>query len=252
MTVAAVPRRARGALSSLSAAAFGTVARLRGDRALHPQGVAFDGRLTVRDGPGLALLADPLATVGTVPAVVRLSRGIGLPARLPDFLGVAVRLPDLVAPGRPLDLLMTSSFGGPGGYHLLTVARSFAWRWYSSVIPYRAGGRLVVLGALADHLGGRPGDDVAALDRRAPDALAAARAAALAGTLRFSLAVATPLRPLVPFGELRVGAPLPPAEGAELRFDPLNTGGEIALAGGPLDPLRAGAYRASRRATGRG
>lgn len=250
-------------LSTLAAGVFGAVARVRGDRAAHPQGVAFEGTLELRDGPGLALMAPPLATARTLPALVRLSRGVGLPPRLPDVLGVAVRLPDVNGPGRPLDLLLASSLGGPGGYHLLMVARSFGWRWYSSLIPYRVGGRLTVLGALAAHGDGRPragggargrrglGGDGAGLDRSAPDALAAARDAALAGRLRFALAVATPLRPLVPFGELRVGPPLPAAQAAALRFDPTNTGGEIALAGGPLDAARAGAYRASQRATRR-
>lgn len=238
-------------VAAVGAGIFGAVARLRGDRALHPQGIAFSGSLELRDGPGLALLASPLDSARTLPATVRLSRGIGLPARLPDFLGVAVRLPDLRGPGEPLDLLMTSSLGGHGGYHLLMAARSFGWRWYSSVIPYRIGGRLVVIGALADHAGGGRDDDLAALDRRAPDALRAACAAAIAGTLRFSLAIAAPPRPFVPFGELRVGPPLPAEQAAALRLDPANCGGEIELAGGPLNPLRAGAYRASRRVTAR-
>lgn len=235
----------REALSAGAAGVFGALARARGDRAVHPRGIAFAGTLELREGAGLALMAPPLASARTLPALVRLSRGIGLPPRLPDVLGLAIRLPDLLGPDRPLDLLLASSLGGPGGYHLPTAARGFGWRWYSSLIPYRIGGRLAVLGARAAH---GDGEDPGEPDPRAPDGLRAARAAALAGRLRFALTVAAPPRPMVPFGELQVGPPLPAAQGAALRFDPDSTGGAIALAGGPLDPLRAGAYRASRRA----
>ena len=210
-------RRAAGAL-------FGSLARLRGDRAFHPRGEAFEAQLELRAGGGLALMAPPLDRAGaTFPALVRLSRAVGLPPQLPDVLGVAVRVTGLGGFGGPLDLLLASSLAGRGGYHLLMPARDFGWSWYSSVLPYRVGGRLVVLGALAQ----KPGAE---------------------GGRRFALAVAPIGGRLIPFADLRLGPPLAPREADALRFDPTNVAGQIKLAGGLLDPIRASAYEASRRA----
>lgn len=88
--------------------AFGTVARLRGARGLHPQGVAFEGQAEVHPA-GVVL-----APTGDAEVVVRLSRGIGVPHPAPDFNGVAVRFVDAHGSGRHQDVLLTTSFSPAG------------------------------------------------------------------------------------------------------------------------------------------
>jgi hypothetical protein len=80
------------------AAGFYALAALRRGRSLHPTGIGFQGWLRVLNErpprPGVALF-QPGATH---PALLRFSRGAGLPGPLPDVLGVAMRLPDATAP----------------------------------------------------------------------------------------------------------------------------------------------------------
>lgn len=230
------PSLPTGLLASGAGALFGGLATLRGTRAVHPQGVVFAATVALRDGPGLALVP-AFGPPRTVPALVRLSRGFGLPRRLPDPLGIAVRLPDLHGPGRHQDLLMVSSLGDGLGLLALVPARRFSWATYSGVMPYRSAGRLVVPGARG---AGAAADD-------GTDALAAARRAAVSGRLRFALAVAPLGGRLQPLGELRVGPPLPAADAALLRFDPLTGGDAFVPAAGPLNAIRRVAYAASRR-----
>lgn len=86
-------------------AAFGTVGRLRGGRALHPQGVALTGTLTRSPGAVRSGIAW-LDAAGTDPVRGRLSRSAGLPTLLPDVLGLALRCP---TPDGPVDLLLTAT-----------------------------------------------------------------------------------------------------------------------------------------------
>lgn len=99
------------------------IAHLRHARALHPRGTVAAATLTVTD-PASAL-GRTLGT-GSRPAVVRLSRGLGLPRPLPDVNGVAVRME---ADGHRVDLLFS------GGARVL-----------STLLPYRAPGGRVLLG----------------------------------------------------------------------------------------------------------
>ena len=110
-------------LSSLAERAFAGLARLRHDRALHPRGSVADATLWV-DEPTCAL--GRALGAGPHPAVVRLSRGLGLPSPLPDVHGVAVRLERDA--GR-VDLL----FSGTS-------------RHQSTLLPYRSRSGLVWLG----------------------------------------------------------------------------------------------------------
>ena len=52
-----------------------------------------------------------LDAAATDPAVVRMSRGAGLPAPLPDLLGLAIRLP---GGAEPVDLLLSTTGRRPG------------------------------------------------------------------------------------------------------------------------------------------
>ena len=97
----------RAALVSAGTAAFRLASRVRGERAIHNRGRALTGRLTVSGGgaTGVPLLDEP----GSYDVLLRLSRSVGLPARLPDILGLAVRVLDAHGPGRHQDLLLDST-----------------------------------------------------------------------------------------------------------------------------------------------
>ena len=138
-------------LSSLpraAAAALGAATALRGARVFHPHGRSYDAVVTVTGGLGTG--AALLDTPGRLQGVVRLSRGAGLPAPLPDVEGLALRLPGQGVDGAPLDLLINSAWR----YAFVPSALAPTW---SAILPHRTGsGRRVLLGA-------RPSDDGFAL-----------------------------------------------------------------------------------------
>jgi hypothetical protein len=83
--------------------------------------VGYHARLEITPGARRWAGARLLVPGARYDAVVRFSRGGGLPEPLPDALGVAVRLPDAYGPGRTQDFLVTSSADLP----LLFPGRSF-------------------------------------------------------------------------------------------------------------------------------
>jgi hypothetical protein len=229
---------APGPAGTAAARLFGAVAAVRHRRSLHPDGASY--RATVHidgDGgehPGVPLLA----RAGSHPALLRFSRGVGLPPALPDVLGLAVRLCDVHGEGRHQDLLMATSARPPVLHHLLLPApRGPFGQPYSTILPYRLGGRVRLVGALPLRPpSGEARGDLAEFD-----------AAAARGEARFALALAAPARGWRPIGVIEAGAPLAPETGERLRFNPWNTGGGIRPAG-PFQRLRDAAYGGSQRA----
>ncbi|WP_435151991.1 hypothetical protein [Micromonospora aurantiaca (nom. illeg.)] len=112
---------------------------------------------------------------------------------------------------------------------------------YTSIMPFRAGGRRLFLAVLADP--------------ESPDlgrGLAGAGAAVAADEPRLVLAVASAVGRWRPFGEVRLDDERGAAEDAALAFDPIgNVPPGLRLAG-PLARLRDDSYRGSRRARGAG
>jgi hypothetical protein len=207
---------------TLAAAVFGTLARVRRARGLHPVGAAWHATLRVPGGgwPGVELLDEP----GEHRAIVRLSRAAGVPEPLPDGLGLALRVPGAYGDGRDQDVLVTSTKPIPLVQHLpLVTTRGPYATTYSSLVPFRLGGRVRLLGA---------------------------RPAARESDAHFELCAATLRGRWSAVAEIVLGAPLPPAEAEALGFDPLNTGGGIRPCR-PLMGIRAAAYAASREARGR-
>jgi hypothetical protein len=130
-------------LLTLPRAAFATTlgvgTALRGARVFHPHGSARSATVTVTGGHdwGAELLDRP----GVHEGLVRLSRGAGLPAPLPDVDGLALRLFGLGVGAAPLDVLVNSA------WRYAFVPSVLAPTW-SAVLPHRTGsGRLVLLGA---------------------------------------------------------------------------------------------------------
>ena len=127
-----VPRAAAAAVLGLGTA-------VRGARVFHPHGTTRTARLVVDGGQqwGARLLDEAAVHEG----VARVSRGVGLPAPLPDVDGLALRLPGLGQGGDPLDLLVNSAWR-------FAFAPSVVSRTWSSVLPYRTStGRQLLLGA---------------------------------------------------------------------------------------------------------
>jgi hypothetical protein len=233
---------AAAAAAPVVAAGFYALSVLRRRRSLHPAGVGFQGQLLISndapDRPGVALLR-PGATYR---ALLRFSRGAGLPQPLPDALGVAIKLPDAHGPGADQDLLLTRSTDRPLLRRLLFPARSFIRRAFSTVLPYELDGERVVVLLVPAPAGQRrsPGGVAAG-----GGALAELRAAAVAG-LGFELRTAGTLGPSQRLATLTVDEALPAEQTEALRFNPWTTGPGIRPSGW-LNLLRDAAYRASQR-----
>lgn len=202
---------ARGAAAGL----FGALSAARGKRVFHPVGSAYEAIVTF-DGHGPAEL---FRRTEPQRAVVRLSRGVGLPESWPDILGLAVKVTDAYGPGRDQDFLFATSGTGKATRHLLVPARATTARAYSSILLFHVGDETVVVGALPE------GDDPPV----------------------FRLAIAGSGGEWRPVGRVEAGAALPDEVSRELRFNPAHTGADIAAVG-PLNRLRHSAYRGSQEA----
>jgi hypothetical protein len=230
-----------GPVDALTGLAFVALSRLRGARIFHPHGIGYTGVLQVEeaqpDYPGVALLERP----GEHHALVRFSRAAGLPEPLPDALGIAVRLLDVHGPNRHQDFLLVTSADRPLAHHLLLPAvRGFFGQSFSSLLLYRFGGKLRLVGAAP---AARPAQ------RETRGALPELARLADRGDLGFDLALAPPTGRWRFVAHLRVDDRLPDDTTERLAFTPWNTGGGIRPAG-PLMGIRRVAYRASQRGRG--
>ncbi|MGW6244615.1 hypothetical protein [Streptomyces roseolus] len=226
-------------LPSLRALARG-LARRRGRRpALHPDGLLLSGVLDVLppgDRPwGVAWLDSG----GRYDVTVRWSRAAGLPERLPDGLGLALKVRDAAGPDRPLDLLLTSSGGGPLTRHLPLPRADALGGPYSTLSGYRFPDRVRVVAAFPDEPGRglpvRPSELAAALTRR---------------PARFRLCAAARGEPWRQFATLSVRTAHPDPAAQPVAFDPY----AASLADLPptdrLRALREAAYAGSRQGRG--
>jgi hypothetical protein len=123
---------------------FGAVAKLRRGKPLHPRGVVFDAVLR-RTGSPVAWGVDWLDAPGEDHGLVRLSRAVGLPAPIPDILGLAFTFtgPD----GDRHDLLLATTGLAPGARFLLMPTLHPERSSYSSLFPYQTPRGPVLLAA---------------------------------------------------------------------------------------------------------
>ncbi|WP_051515835.1 hypothetical protein [Candidatus Blastococcus massiliensis] len=212
----------------LVAVPLGALARWRSGKPMHPRGAVFDAVLERHGGTWGVPFLDAAARE---PVVVRLSRGAGLPAPLPDLLGIAVRLgADSAA---PVDLLLSST--GRGALtRLLPVLRNDAATVYSSIMAYSSAAGPLRLAALplTDDVPSDPGP-LAGAARTRP--------------LVFELAAARGREAWRPFGRLTIGEPAEPLD-PDLRFDAVRRPPPGLVPDGPLARFRAPAYAVSQRA----
>jgi hypothetical protein len=227
-------QRAAAPLGAVSAATFATLSRLRGKRVFHPYGDAFEARISMRPNSARwvpALMTSPREHE----AIVRFSRGLGLPESLPDFLGLALKLPDLYGPGWDQDFLFVTSGADTVSRHALVPSRGFLARPYSTVLPYRRHGALVTYGAKPHGIG----DRAATMD--------ALKTLVDAGSVAFDITAAQEGDPFVVIGRLDIVALRDPALSDKLRFNPWNSFADTRPAGA-LNELRRESYRASQAA----
>ena len=206
---------------------------MRGARVFHPDGVGFEGELTVAansPAPDGTLLGDP----GTYNATIRLSRGAGLPQRLPDILGVAIRLPDVYGADHHQDLLLATSLRINGGRHtLFPGTKGFFGSFYSSLLPYDVGGETLMLGVDPGSTQPTPWDIEGA--------------AATATGRRLTLCVASVFGgSWAAAARLTIGDRLPDAPVEIMKYDPANTGGGLRPAPRAIHAWRSAAYEGSQ------
>lgn len=213
-------------LDQLTAGLFRGLSAARGERVFHPDGASF--RAHFEPDPRPEELGESLLLRGEREAVVRFSRGVGLPRAAPDILGVAVKLLDVYGPDHDQDLALASSGRSPVGRRLLVPRRDFAGTVFSSILPYAAAGRRVVVLA-------------AATGRRGPVPLEA-----LVDASHGPMDLRLWLEPGdVTLGWLRLGPRLSAEASADVRFDPWHTGPGLRPVG-LLNRLRRPTYAASQ------
>jgi hypothetical protein len=163
---------------------------------------------------------------------VRFSRAAGLPAPVPDVLGLALRLD---AVGTQHDLLLATTGMGPGWRHVLFPRRHALRAPYGSLLPYDAAGRRVLIAAVpeADAPYGISDVDVAR--------------ALTPASRTFQLMVATLLGRWTPFAQLTVARDDNMFD-VPVAFDPVLSPLPGLPLAQPFCSLREPAYRAARRA----
>jgi hypothetical protein len=211
---------------------LGAIARARRGKPMHPRGAVFEAVLD-RRGPAADWGVPWLDATATDRAVVRLSRGAGLPAPLPDLLGLAIRL---TAGERPVDLLLTTTGRSRFG-RLVPVPRRDTAAVYSSIMAYRSDAGYVRIAALPED--DRVPSEPAPLADRVRDA-----------DLRFTLAAARGPGPWQPFARLTITAPVPSLD-PDVRFDAVQHPPPGLVPDGPMARFRAPAYATARAARAR-
>jgi hypothetical protein len=117
---------------------------LRPDRPIHPRGTLLAGELT-RDSRGRSEHSG-IAWVdrtGSQTVTARFSRSVGLPAALPDILGLALRLHD---GARPADILFASTGWSVPARFALLPHRDLGKANFTTLMPYKGARGPVLLG----------------------------------------------------------------------------------------------------------
>jgi hypothetical protein len=145
-TVRDLPRAASAAGGALLAGGTRGVASLRQARKpLHPDGELRTGRIH-RHGSGVVTGVAWLDEAGQDDVVVRRSRAIGLPLRLPDIHGLALRVFGDDGDG---DILFATTGLGRISRFVLTPSRDSRRRPLTTLLPYDTDAGALVLAAVA-------------------------------------------------------------------------------------------------------
>ncbi|MFS0894487.1 hypothetical protein [Microbacterium sp. 179-I 3D3 NHS] len=195
-------------LGGALAGVFAAIRAMRHPRPIHPRGLVLIGDIAwlgtgVRSG--IAWIDAP--PVAPAPVTARLSRSVGLPAPLPDVIGLALRI-TIARESRFADLeLATTGIGVPGRF-LLRPHRTPSRALFGTLLPYRSSTGPVLIAAQP-----RPG-------RTLPSGLPQISDAIGEEPWTLQLSFARPRGPWHPFAEvtLRVAED---QDDHDLRFDAL-------------------------------
>ncbi|MFF0818215.1 phosphodiesterase [Rhodococcus sp. NPDC003318] len=180
-------------LDTLLRPPFALASAIRHARVFHAHGVTAQGHAE--------LGSHWWPVQGRIPVTARLSKGLGLPGPLPDFLGLAVRLH---LAGGPWDLLLVTA----QSRIILWPALSWSRARYSSVTAFRTRDTEALTWMLAEPEAGQPGTgSLAALaDGDAP---------------HFTLSLARARGPAKPAGRLSLDLPTDVPDDLQPSFDPV-------------------------------
>lgn len=194
---------------------------------MHPRGAVFDAVLE-RFGSEPAWGVPWLDDAARDEVLVRFSRGAGLPAALPDVLGLAVRLPHAE---RPIDLLLSSTGRSPL-LRWVPLLRRDAAVVYSSIMGYRSDAGTLRIAALPEDGGAasEPDELAAEVDHR---------------RLVFTMAAARGAKRWRPFARLTLVRPVEPLD-PDVAFDAVRHPPPGLAADGPMARFRAPAYARAR------
>ena len=218
------------AAGSMLGVAFGAAAVLRRSKPLHPKGTVWDAVL-YRTGTagqwGSAWLDQP----GEDRGLARLSRAVGVPAPVPDILGLALMFGDAEGPRH--DLLLASTGLRRITRFVLLPRQNPARTTYTCLFPYAARRGPVVLAAAPIM---PPQSTTPSPPRSDP-----------ASRLTFRMLAASPGGRWQPFGRLELAARADDGPDLPLRFDPIvNPLPDLGYYPA-LRRLREPAYTAARR-----
>jgi hypothetical protein len=214
----------------LVAVPLAALARWRRGKPMHPRGALLEAVVERRGSSPTPWGVPWLDEVAVERATARLSRGAGLPAPLPDLLGLAVCIP---GGERPVHLLLSSA--GKGRLtRVLPVPRRDAAAVYCSIMAYRSDAGSLRIAALpeADAVPSDPAPLAREVGRR---------------DLAFTLVAARGTAPWRAFGRLTLTTPEEPLD-ADVRFDAVQHPPAGLLPDGPMARFRAPAYAAARAA----
>jgi hypothetical protein len=216
-------------ISDIAASPVQVGSWLRHRRLFHPVGVLAMGTIERIAPAGQGLPVMSAEVVG------RVSKGVGLPAALPDIAGVAWRTPPPLPPSTPWDVLLASTAGGALGRVLLRPMTSWSGATFSSLMPLGfRGGVWWVRARLATAIDA-PGLSLDSINDQIR-----------CGGIDFGIEQAAGTGDFRPLARLSLNEILPP--GRDMAFDPiLHTAPGVKLLPGWLADFRRAAYRRSRR-----
>ena len=145
-----------GLVGGAIAGAFDILRAIRHPRPIHPHGIALRGSLrwlTDRAPAGIDFIDHPHTS--ELPVSARVSRSVGVPAPLPDVIGLALRFETT---GRPADVLFASTgFGVPSRFWL-AAHRSPSRARLTTLMPLRTPDGPILLAARTLEPGNLPTD----------------------------------------------------------------------------------------------
>jgi hypothetical protein len=218
-------------VSELAAKPFQWGSAIRRARSFHPDGVIAEGSIerVAPAGEGLPIESSPV--------VARVSKAVGTPGPLPDFIGLAVRITRRDATAKPWDILfVTAASGVLSRAVALRPALSWSQQTMTTLMPLRYQDANWWLRARIETEIGGVGLSLDGVAERVER-----------GGIAITIDQARGARDFTRVAQVELTGVAHPWPGDDVSFDPVvNTGPGLQLYPGWLADLRGRAYRRSR------